>query len=250
MFGVDSNVLASVMNSFSMLLSSIPQVAVIAWIASRTDDPAILGYLAVGGPLMVVWNIVVFRTGWALLGELFEGTLDLALVSRTPLILVTLGKSFALIVFTTLLGATSSVLVFLAIVGRTIEIPSLPILAVSFIVAIVSLMALSFVFAPFGVLVGGRPGFMNAIMPAGVVFSGFLYPTSLFSPALESIARILPSAWAMDGVLKSVRGAPFLEIATTWGIALALSAVYLGGTYFLFKMVEARVRVTGALNTF
>ena len=81
-----------------------------------------------------------------------KGTLDLALVSRTPLILVTLGKVGALATFSTLVGGTASILAYLAITGWVIETEKLPLLIAAFIVATISLTALSFVFAPVGVL--------------------------------------------------------------------------------------------------
>ncbi|MYD36228.1 MAG: ABC transporter permease [Dehalococcoidia bacterium] len=238
------------LNSFSLAFQTVPTVAVVAWIASQTNDPIAISYLALGGPLLTVWNITVFRTGWSLLGEIFEGTLDLALVSRTPLILVTLGKVGALATFSTLVGGTASILAYLAITGWVLEAEKLPLLAAAFIVATISLTALAFVFAPVGVLMAGRPGFMNAIIPAGVVLSGFLYPIGVFPLAVQVIARLVPPAWAMDGTMAVLEGAPIGEIATDFLIALLLSIIYVGLVYVSFVRVERRVRKTGALGTF
>ena len=238
------------LNSFSLAFSTVPTVAVVAWIASQTKDPIVISYLALGGPLMTVWNITVFRTGWSLLGEVLEGTLDLALVSRTPLILVTLGKVGALATFSTLVGGTASILAYLAITGWTIETEKIPLLIAAFLVATISLAALSFVFAPVGVLVAGRPGFMNAIIPAGVVLSGFLYPIGVFPPAIQAIARLVPPAWAMDGTMAVLEGAPIGQIAADFSVALLLSIIYVGLVYVSFVRVERRVRKTGTLGTF
>ena len=62
-----------------------------------------------------------------------------------------------------------------------------------------------YLFAPLFVLVKGRPGFFNALLPLGTALSGFLYPISQLSSEAQIVAHILPTSWAMDGVIRSVR---------------------------------------------
>ena len=249
LFTVNGNPVLSAINSFSLLLSTIPIVATVAWIANGHKDPVVIAYLAVGTPLMVIWNNVVFRSGFMLLGEILEGTLDLALVSRTPLILLTLSKTAALIVFTTILGAIGAFTAFIIMVDAPIYFPSLVLIVAAFAVATISVAALSFLFAPIGVLVAGRPGFMNAIFPAGVVLSGFLYPIAILPPAVEAVARALPTAWAMDAVMRCIRGSPVTDVLQAWGVALALSGLYIVVTYFMFRATESRIRINGSVAT-
>ena len=235
-------------NFLGLGIGAIPLVAMLAWIASESDDPTVLAYISVGVFLMVVWNTSVFRIGAALSGELFQGTLELNLMSRSPLMLVMLGKVLALAAFSSLTGIAAVVTV-LAVSQQFIDVANVPLLLISLIFAMPALIDGGFIFTPLLVLVGGRPGFFNAILPFGVVFGGFLYPISLLPAGLQTIARFLPTSWAMDGVIRSVEGGgPAWRIAGDWGVALALTALYLTLTYFMFRKVEERVRVTGILS--
>jgi hypothetical protein len=68
---------------------------------------------------------------------------------------------------------------------------------------------------------------------------------------LEAVARLIPLSWAMDGVWQSINGTGTLASAfSDWGLCILTSAVWLGVTYLLFKVVIKRIRVTGALGTY
>ncbi len=55
----------------------------------------------------------------------------------------------------------------------------------------------------------------------------------------------------MDGVVRAVQGeGSAWTIVGDWGIAMALALAWFGMTYFMFKKVEERVRVTGILSTY
>ena len=89
-------------------------------------------------------------------------------------------------------------------------------------VALVAVIALCFVFAPFSFIVGVRGGFFNALMPFGTVVSGFLYPIDVLPASLETVARLLPTAWAMQAVVDSIDGRAssatiVLHLVWRWG---------------------------------
>ena len=228
----------------------IPVVAVLSWIATRSDNPAVLAYVSVGVFLMVIWNMSIFRMGWSLNNEAFQGTLELSLVSRTPIVLVMFGKALALATFSTI-TASVAVVALLAFSRSWVDVASVPLLLGSFAVAMFALIACGFIFAPVMVLARGRGGFFNAILPFGTVLSGFLYPISLLPGGLHTVARFLPTSWAMEALIRSTEGgASTWRIAGDWMAALAIATVYLGLTYLMFRIVEKRIRVTGALGTF
>lgn len=230
-----------------VMILSIPMVALLAWIARVGDRPEVLAYISVGAGLVTLWNGLIQRMGWLVNSEVFEGTLDLNLLSRTPLILVMLGKAVGLAAVSTL-SAVAAFLTVVAVARHSIDVASLPLLLVSLFIALQALVACGFIFAPMYVLMGGRPGFFNAITPLGVLLSGFLHPTSLLPASLELLARLLPTSWAMHAVIGAVRGSSTWELAQHWLVALALTAAYVGLAYFLFRAVEHRVRVTGVLG--
>ena len=123
-------------------------------------------------------------------------------------------------------------------------------LFVSGVLAVVAVVAFSFIFAPIGFLAGARNGFFTAFMPLGAAISGFLYPIGVLPQSLEAVARCIPSAWAMESVVRSVNGAETGRILTDWGVSAALIVLYLFATAVMFRLAEARVRVTGNLTRF
>ena len=94
-------------------------------------------------------------------------------------------------------------------------------------------------------MVGGQSGFFNAIFPIGIILSGFVQPAALLPPAFQFFARAMPTSWAMDALLLSLRGASWDSIAWRWVASLALCAVTYGFAGWLFLKAEARVRQQG-----
>jgi ABC-2 type transport system permease protein len=236
--------------SLAPLLSAIALAIGVGWIVGESDNPTALSHVFVGAPLMGLWQMGVFRTGWVLEGERFQGTLDLLLTTRTPVYVVVFAKTLA-IMASQAVTATIALLILYAFAGEFASVDSVPYLLLSCLLAVGGVIACSFVFAPFLFLVGGRGGFFNAIMPLGTVLSGFLYPTGLLPTAFEAVARVLPTAWAMEGVVRATQGGSSgRELATDALVAGALVIAYLGLAAVLFGKAEARVRVTGGLATF
>ena len=199
---------------------------------------------------MVMWTTAVFRIGWSASDEIGQGIFHLNLLSKTPVAVIMLGKAVSSVAYTALTGL-GAFLVFLAIAHKLPYIANLPAFIVSLVVAMFAMVCASFIYAPMAILVDARGGVFGAIMPFGVVFSGFLYRVSVMPAGFKVIARMLPTSYAMDGVIRSIEGnASLWRIAGDLGIALAVSLVYLVIAYFLFLIVDKRVRQTGILNTF
>lgn len=236
--------------SISMLFETLPLAAVLAWMAMQSTVPSVLTYLLVGAPLMSICNGLLFRVGGSLNNELWGHTLDFALISRTPLMVVLFGKSLAQLIFRIPQGAITLLAMF--IVTRQLpEVASLPLLLVSLVFACIGLVTMSLLFAPFMVLVGGKAGFFNAIMPLAVVLSGFLFPIDRLPLALEALARLMPTSWAMASIWQAING-----LDSTWSFVSAVlacvltSALLLVVTYLMCRIVEKKLRVTGELATY
>ncbi len=237
-------------NYLNFLISAIPTVYVVTWFARKSDDPAVLSLIVIGAPLMVVWNSSVFRMGYSVTSEWSIGALEFSLASRTPLILIMLGKALGMTAFI-LLSSLVALVVVVAVSQESIEIARVGLLIPSICLALFALFSAAFVFAPLTLLVVARPGFFGAIMPFGVAFSGFLYPVTSLPNVVQPISWFLPTSWAVRGVVSSIEGGgPPLEIVGFWGVSLLMSTVYWGLSFLLFKIVETRVRVTGVLSTF
>jgi ABC-2 type transport system permease protein len=244
-----SQTASSIMN-LSFLIGAIPTVAVIAWVAIRSNSPDVLTYLLIGAPLVGVWNGVIFRVGWSLNEELTGRTLEFALISRTPLILVMLGKSLAQLAYGIPAGIVS-VITMLIVIRQFPTVASVPSLIISMVLVLIGLAASSLLLAPLMVLVGGRAGFFNAIMALGVMASGFLFPIDQLPFGFEVVSRLLPTSWAMSGVWQSIVGAASIwSLLGDWAACLLTTSVIYVITYLMFRAVEKRIRVTGVLGTY
>jgi ABC-type multidrug transport system permease subunit len=222
---------------------------VLGYVAGRAENPTALSYVFVGAALSMIWNLGIFRTGWSLANEHSAGTLDLLMTTRTPLALVMLGKALAISAFAAIGGVVAFLLV-LAVAGQTPPIAGALLFLASGCCALVAVIALCFVFAPFSFIAGVRGGFFNALMPFGSVVSGFLYPIGLLPASLEAIARLLPSAWAMQALVGSIEGGTSRgTILLQLGVSLSLSAALLLLAGYLFGVAERRVRLSGNLGS-
>jgi ABC-type multidrug transport system permease subunit len=232
--------------SFPILTALAPAIGA-GWVVGNSSNPVAVSYVFVGAALMALWTLGVFYTGWTLATEHYQGTLDLLMTTRTPVFWVILGKSLAILAWQ-LPASVVSFFVVLAFAGEVTPVARPAMLFASGTLAVVAVAAFSFIFAPIGFLAGARSGFFTAFMPLGAATSGFLYPIGILPDALESLARCIPSAWAMEGVVRSVNGAATGRVLVDWAVASALIVAYMMATSVLFRMAEARVRVTGHLT--
>lgn len=226
-------------------LATIPMAAVFTWIAMQRGDSEVLAYLSIGLPLMTVWSGVSFRIGYTLTTELSNQVLQFVYISRTPVIIVSLGKALAQVLWGLPTGIISFMVIFL--MTRTLpDISNPTALVISLLLVVAGITVASLFFSPMMVLVGGRGGFFNTIIPFGLVLSGFLFPIDRLPVVLKVLARLMPTSWAMDGVRLSLgTGGSWPEIFGSWGMCL-LTSVLLGGiTYAMFRIVERRIRITG-----
>lgn len=234
-------------SSVSTTVNNLGIVIVLAWIAQRSDNPQVFIYVLIGAFFRVIWNNSSTRLGWLMHDELVQGTLQPTLATRTPLYYVLLGKALAQVTSNIVPGLVSSLAV-VVISKRFLSLPEPALLVVSLVVALVSLVAIGFIWAPLYLLVGGQPGFFNAITPFVVVCSGFFFPIALLPAGLQPIGLALPSSWSVSALTKSLLGGASLEgIVVDWLAALVLSAIYLLLSLVMMQKVDARVRVAGTL---
>ena len=239
----------SLMN-IAYFIGAIPTAIVVAWVAKNSGNNEVVTYLLVGGPMINMWNNVIFRTGWSLSDEMSGRTLDFTLVSRTPLMLALWGKSLAQLVYglPTWFISLATMLIFIRQMPSVADYPSL---VVSIFLIFVGLSVCSLFMSPLMVLVGGRAGFFNIFMGLGVMVSGFMFPITRLPYGLMIIARLLPTSWAMSGVWQSITGYDsYWSILLAWGACLLTSAIILFFTYLMFRAVEKRIRVTGILGRY
>ena len=230
--------------NLSFHLATIPMVAVFTWIALQKGDPSVISYLFVGLPLMTVWSGVAFRIGYTLSNEISNQSLQFVYISRTPVILVSFGKALAQVIWGLPTGLLSLAVVYL-MTRTTLQVADALSLTVSLLLVIVGIAVASLFFSPLMVLVGGRGGFFNTLVPFGLVLSGFVFPVDRLPTVLHVMARFMPTSWAMDAVQLSIRGGAWTAMINAWGMCLVTSIILSVVTYVMFRIVEQRIRITG-----
>jgi ABC-type multidrug transport system permease subunit len=238
------------LNSLTFLFAAIPTVGVYAWIALQSQDTSKFSYLLVGAPLMAIWNGVVFRTGWSLDDEMYYRTLEFAMISRTPMLVVLLGKALAQLAYGIPAGILSLLTMF-AITHQMPAVANLPLLSGSVVFILIGLTVISLLFAPVLVLAGGKAGFFNGILPFGVLLSGFVFPVESLPGALKMISYVLPTSWSMTSAWRAIEGSGSTwSVVSGWVMCIVTSAMLFALTYILFKVIEKRIRITGQLGSY
>jgi ABC-type multidrug transport system permease subunit len=235
--------------SLAFFIASVPQVAIYAWMAIQNPNPAVLAYLIIGAPLFAIWHSVFFGITGALNSEIRSGTIEFTMISRTSMLVALFGKALAMMVFGIPVGIVS-VAVMLMVSRQMPHIASYPYTMASIFFIFIGLAATGLVMMPIVALTRGRSsGMYTPLIPIIVTLSGFLFPVSNLPAWLGVISRILPSSWAMESILQSVKGpdSPW-AVMSGWVYCILLSAVMFVFTYLLFRQVEKRFRIDGLMS--
>ena len=226
----------------------LPSTLVLAWIASRSDDPAVVQYIAYGAFILTVWNQFLTAMPWVLREELFDGTFALTVMTRTPVMLMVFGSSLASATLALVFGVLAFITVLL-ISGQPLDASNVALLAASVAVTVLAILTIGYLLSPLAVLRRGVGGFFDVFVQMGTVFGGILSPVALLPAGLQYISKILPSSWAMKGIAASIRGGEATG-DTVENLLIAVGLAMLCGalSFLMFRRVEEHVRVTGTID--
>ena len=226
----------------------LPSVLVLSWIASRSNDPAVVQYIAFGAFILTMWNQFLSEMSWQLGGELYDGTFALSIVTRTPAMLTTLGKSLATATFGLAYGTLAFITVLL-ISGQPLDSANTSLLVASVAGTVLAILTTGFLLSPLAVLRRGVGGLMSVFIQMGTVFGGILFPVALLPESLRFLSWLLPSSWAMQGIAASIRGGEAgSSIAGDLLAASSLAALYAALAFLVFRRIEKHLRVSGAID--
>jgi ABC-2 type transport system permease protein len=235
--------------SLSFLISTVPMVAVWAWIAIQNPDPSVLSYMIVGAPLMAIWYSVFYGIVGSLRSEINFGTIEFNLISKTSVLTVLFGRAMAMMIFGVPAGVVS-VVVMLIVARQAPHIASYPWLLGSLVFIFLGLTVIGLFLTPVSALLNRYHGGMfSPLMPIISVLCGFVFPVSALPAGLAVLAHFLPSTWAMESALQAIRGPESVwAVISGWLYCLVLGALELGLTLILYKLVEKRLRITGIIT--
>jgi ABC-type uncharacterized transport system permease subunit len=224
--------------------SQVGAVAVFAWLARTGGRSDVITAIAFGVVLMVMWRASVFRLGFLVVGANNQGTLELEMMSATPIFWIMLGKTLAAFMFYGLIGVLCFGVVIVIGAGQLVVASPL-LVGVSFMIALTASVSIAYIFAPLTFLAGGQAGFFNAIFPIGIALSGFVQPVGLLPRPLEWVARVLPTAWATESMAMALAGADASSLLPRWAVAIALTLGVFALSAWMFVRCEYAVRARG-----
>jgi hypothetical protein len=76
----------------NLVLTTIPGAIVLGWMVRASNRPGAGSYVAFGALMLAAWTTSMLRVGWSLAGEIYSGTFEPALLSRTPIFVVMAAK--------------------------------------------------------------------------------------------------------------------------------------------------------------
>jgi len=223
--------------------------AALAWIVYQNGDLESLAFLTIGVALLAIWSGGSAFGGWALDRELGAKTFDHALISRTRMPLLLYSMILAQIIYEIPAAIISGATVIVVVRSWPV-IANPPALVISLILAIIGMIIVCVFIGALTVLAGARAGAMIGIIPFGAVLGGFILPVGNLPLGFEILARLVPSAWAMDGVWSSVGGGSWGTILLAWAVSAAMCIIWFFFTIYLCKVVEKRVRIEGSLSAY
>ncbi len=231
------------------LIADATRGIALAWIIYQSGNFGPLAYLCIGVALLALWTGSVANSGWSLSDEISGRTMEHTLISRTSMPILLFSKILSQIAYE-FPSAVVSIITVILVVRQVPQIASPEYLPVSLILAIFGLVVLSVFLASLVVLVGGRAGFFMGIVPLGAVLGGFMLPVNQLPIGFEIVARMTPTAWAMNGTWLSVSGvtAPGM-VWENWGMSILLITVWFTIDYYLCRLIEKRIRVMGTLGS-
>ena len=193
------------------IIGVAPYGIALAWMAAANGDPSVVLHISAGVFLMFSWNFSVARIGFSLQYEMRNGTLELNLVSRTPLMIVVLAKAMAVVALAPLTGLVG----FAAVVIVSQSLPHSP--------------------NPAAVLVSVGVGMVTIL---GV---GFL------SAPIAHLSRLVPITHGLAAFRQAVTGAEIGAVASLLAGELAVALSYGLVGYLIFRLAEMNATRLGSL---
>lgn len=205
-------------------------------------------YVVVGSALTGLWSGTLFFSAFNVHFERWTGVLEYIVGSPTSLTTVITGKSLAntaLSLNSMILGYAMAVLFF----RFELTIVDLPAFLISLALAVVALVSLGLVIAPFMALNIGADAWVNSLEAPMFILGGFLFPIAMLPNWLTPASYLLAPYWAARALHgTSSGGISFDDVLFSWGWLLIFSLLYLVLARWMFQRLIYKARVEATLG--
>jgi len=205
------------------------------------------GFLLIGIALLDYLAVSLQSFSQSLREGQLTGTLEIVLLSPTPLIEVLIYSSIWSFLFTTLR------FVMYLLVGALFN---LDLGEVNLLSALVVLLVGVLSFIPFGIFTASlvmlikRGEALNTLFAgASMFFGGVLFPVASMPEWLQWISQLLPFTYALEGLRQAIQsGATVADLSLELGMLALFAAILLPLSFAVFARAVRHTRNTGSLG--
>lgn len=221
-------------------------IAILGLLILAHGSAAKTAYAILGGGLIGYWGLAYQEGGNEIQNERWSGTLEQVMACPTPLAVIVVGKIASSLLFG-LLSFIPTVLAAYFLWHVSLQgVDPLP-FVVSFGVLTFSFFSVAIALAPLYAMWRWSNALINGFEIGLFALCGFMFPVSQLPQWLQAFSALLAPAWATRS-LYAATGQSYGHDYLLWcGIAIAISCGYLVISWFLFRLVDVRARVTGQL---
>jgi len=244
----------------SMRLRFISPFAVLGWLLFPTifaavglfllnrpgETPAHLAYGVLGGGLVGYWGVAYLDGGFGIQSERWNGTLEQIFAVPTPFWVILLGKSVGSILWGMLSFLPTLGLAYFGFHALVPHLDAGP-FVVSFAVLTFSFLCVAFGFAPLFALWRWAVPMINGFELGFYLLCGFMFPVTILPLWAQVFAGALAPTWATTAIYAATATEGPHTFAFWWAASITLSVAYLIGAAWLYRLVEARARISGEL---
>lgn len=207
-----------------------------------------LVYSVIGGGVMGMWSGIVFTSTYDIVGDRYNGTLEMIVGSPTKLASVQAIRTLTN-VLTGMVAVLFAFLSAMAIFGYSLQDANVWGALVSLGLLLFSIWCSGIFLANFLAWSRISGTFVEYIEMPVAILCGFMYPLRVLPGWMQSISAWIPIRWALEAMnecLMGMRDPAFL--APRWILAALLSLGVLGITRVLDKKLQVKLRVNGELS--
>jgi ABC-2 type transport system permease protein len=212
----------------------------------RGGDYAI--FVVIGSGMTGLWSSLLFVSGNSITQERWVGTLEMMAGLPTPLQVIVFGKNIAN-VLQSLLSMIASYALVAIFFGYSLTIAQPVLFFISLVFTVISFVCFGLMIAPVFVLNPDVQRWQNGLEYPVYILGGFLFPIALLPGWTTPVSYVLAPYWAARALhATSSGGGDFGEVALCWGMMLLFSAISVGVSGRLFKVMMRRARIAATLG--
>lgn len=203
-------------------------------------------YAVLGGGLVGFFGVAYVEGGNEIQNERWTGTLEQVMGCPTPLVVIVIGKLGSSLLVAALSFIPAFALAYFGFNQSLHHVDPIP-FAIAFAVLTFTLFSTALALAPLYTMWRWAFSMTNGFEIGIYALCGFMFPITQLPAWLQVPSAVLSPTWATRALYASTVNPAGHDWLVWCAYAVGLSAIYLVLSWFLFRMVDVRARVSGQL---